>query len=108
VRDLGSEQYLNRLHEFFVQQFGSNSSTSLLRSELEHLAVFLRRLNDMASKGVHAQVSALEARQGLVGVYMFLSNVIAKLDSPRTGEDQGIGRDAAGPDSRDLPCVRRA
>jgi hypothetical protein len=50
---------------------------------LDHLAVFLRRLNDVASKGVHAQVSALEAaRQGLVGVYMFLSNVIAKLSAP--------------------------
>jgi hypothetical protein len=82
VRDLGDEQYLNRLHELCVQQFDSNSSTSLLRSEFEHLAVFVRRLNDVASKGVHAQVSALEARQGLVGVYMFLSNVIAKLSVP--------------------------
>lgn len=79
VRDLGAEQYLNRLHEFCVQQFDADSSTSLLRSELEHLAVFLRRLNEVASKGVHAQVSALEARQGLVGVHMFLSNAIAKL-----------------------------
>jgi hypothetical protein len=82
VRDLGDEQYLNRLHEFCIQQFDSSSSTTLLRSEFEHLAAFVRRLNDVASKGVHAQVSAPEARQGLVGVYMFLSNVIAKLSAP--------------------------
>ena len=78
-RDLGEEQYLNRLHEFCEQQFATGSSKTLLRAELSYLVAFLRRLNDVASKGVHAQVSAQEARQGLVGVYMFLSNVTTKL-----------------------------
>jgi len=82
VRDLGDEQYLNRLHELCAQHFDANASTAMLRAEFEYLAVFLRRLNDVASKGVHAQVSPVEARQGLLGVYTFLSNVIAKLNAP--------------------------
>ncbi len=78
-RTLGDEQYLNRLQEFCIRGFDANASRSLLRAEFDYLAVFVRRLNEVASKGVHAQVTALEARQGLLGVYLFLSNVIAKL-----------------------------
>jgi len=78
-RVLGDEQYLNRLHEFCMRDFDANASRSLLRAEFEYLSAFVRRLNDVASKGVHATVTELEARQGLLGVYLFLSNVIAKL-----------------------------
>jgi hypothetical protein len=83
VRDLGEEQYLNRLHEFCMRQFASSASTSLLRAEFEYPAAFVRRLNEVASKGVHAQVTPVEARQGLLGVYLFLSNVIAMLEASR-------------------------
>jgi hypothetical protein len=82
VRELGEEQYLNRLHEYCMRQSEAGASTSLLRAEFELLAQFVRRLNDVASKGVHAQVSPFEARQGLFGIYLFLSNVITKLNTP--------------------------
>lgn len=81
ARELSDEQYLNRLHEFCLQSFRGTSSSDLLRAEFGLLAAFARRLNDVASKGVHAQVSPLEARQGLLGIYLFLSNVIAKLNA---------------------------
>jgi hypothetical protein len=80
-RDLGDEQYLNRLQEFCIRQFEVSASTSLLKAEFEYPAAFVRRLNDVASKGVHAQVSPLEARQGLLSVYLFLSNLIAMLNA---------------------------
>jgi hypothetical protein len=78
-RVFGDEQYLNRLQEFLATKFGKSSSRDLLRSELEHLSVFARRLNDVASKGVHAEVSPEEAKQGLLGLYMFLYNVTSRL-----------------------------
>jgi hypothetical protein len=76
-RNLDDAHYLNRLHEFCRQGLDSTAD-ELLRAELDLLAVFARRLNDVASKGVHAQVSPLEAKQGLLGVYVFLSNLIAR------------------------------
>jgi len=79
-RKLGEDEYLNRLQEFCFSRIPSTSSGKLLRSEFEVLALFVRRLNEIASKGVHAEVSRLEARQGLLGLYLFLSNLIAKLD----------------------------
>jgi hypothetical protein len=79
-RVLGDEQYLNRLREFVYTTFPRSTSTDLLRAELDHLLALATKLNDIASKGVHASVSAREAKQGLLGLYLFLFNVCQKLD----------------------------
>jgi hypothetical protein len=79
-RTLGDDQYLNRLSEFLATRLGKSSSRDLLKAELEHLAVFMRRLNDVASKGVHANVAPSEAKQGLLGVYLLLYNICSRLE----------------------------
>ncbi|MGA6827855.1 hypothetical protein ACO9S2_09610 [Nitrospira sp. NS4] len=80
VRNLGEEQYLNRLQEFCARQFHGSASNKLLQAELDFFSSFVRRLHEVTSKGVHAEVSHIEARQGLLGAYLFFSNLIAKLD----------------------------
>jgi hypothetical protein len=82
-RPLGEQQFLNRLDEYLAQQFGSSSSAELMRAESALLSTFFRRLNDVASKGVHAHATADEAKQGLVGLYIFLYNVISRLQRGR-------------------------
>lgn len=79
-RKMGKEQYLNRLYEFCSRTYKSSTSNELLVAELNYLLVFARKLNDMASKGVHAEVTSAEAKQGLVGLYLFLSNVLEKME----------------------------
>ena len=64
-----------------------------MRAEVALLATFFRRLNDVASKGVHANVTAQEAKQGLVGLYMFLYNVIGRLQN--ASETPSISRESA-------------
>ena len=78
-RILGDDQYLKRLNEFLITTFQKSSSRDLLKTELDYLSVFAHRLNDVASKGVHAAVSAHEAKQGLLGLYIFLYNVCSRL-----------------------------
>ena len=78
-RLLDEDGYLNRLQEYLARTFAKSSSSDLLRSEFEYLQVFARRLNVVASKGVHADVSPLEAKQGILGLFMFLYNVISRL-----------------------------
>lgn len=80
-RVLDDSKYLNRLQEFCAREFPPSTSTSLFQSELEYFSVFVHRLNSAASKGVHAEVTQLEAKQGLLGLYMLLSNLIAKLSA---------------------------
>ena len=79
-RVLGDEQYLNRLKEFVYTKFPRSTSTDLLRAELDHLLALAKKLNDIASKGVHADVSPAEAKQGLLGLYLFLFNLCQKLE----------------------------
>lgn len=79
-RVLGDEQYLNRLREFVYTKFPRSTSTDLLRAETDHLLVLATKLNDIASKGVHADVSPAEAKQGLLGLYLFLYNLCQKLE----------------------------
>jgi hypothetical protein len=80
-RELGDAQYLNRLQEYLATAFRKSTSQELLQAEYQHLAAFSRRLNDVAAKGVHADVSAHEAKQGLIGLYLFLYNVISRMQT---------------------------
>ncbi len=78
-RVLGDDHYLNRLDEFIARRLTRSTSKDLLNAELNQLTIYVRRLNDMASKGVHASVTLEEARQGLVGLYFFLFNICQHL-----------------------------
>lgn len=74
-RDLGEDKYLNRLREFLAQCSAGSTSKELLKTELDQLGLYTEKINDLASKGVHALVSLEEAKQGLVGLYFFLFNI---------------------------------
>lgn len=77
---LDDAHYLNRLQKFLANGLAKSSSRDLVRAELDLLAVFARRLNAISSKGVHATVSLSEAKQGLLGLYLFMYNVCSHLD----------------------------
>lgn len=79
-RKMGEEQYLNRLHEFCMRILSGSTADEMIKAEIEYLAAFMRRLNELASKGVHSDVSRSEAKQGLIGVYLFLSNIVNRME----------------------------
>lgn len=84
-RVLGEEQYMNRLEEYLRGNIDRSTARELAQAELQVLAAFMRRLNDLASKGVHADVRPEEARQGLVGLYLFLFNISQNLSTTGIG-----------------------
>ena len=84
--DLGEEKYLNRLREFLARRLTNSTSKELLKAELEAFGKFLDRLNNLASKGVHASVALAEARQGLVSLYFFLFNLSQNLSKATESE----------------------
>ncbi|MCX5494247.1 hypothetical protein OSH11_06020 [Kaistia dalseonensis] len=82
-RMLADDRYLDRLHEYLAQHMGSSKAGALAKAELDLLAAFMRRLNSLASKGVHDAVTQAEARQGLVSLFLFLSTVTQTAPSNR-------------------------
>jgi hypothetical protein len=77
---LGKDSYLNRLQEFIHREFSKSTSRELLDADLKNLSTYVRRIDSLASKGVHAEVSQEEAKQSLVCLYFFLYNVIVKIN----------------------------
>lgn len=78
-RLLGEDQFLNRLQEFMSSRLSRSTASALLRHELEQLSLYMRKLNDVASKGVHAEATFAEAKQGLVALYFFVFNLLQHL-----------------------------
>jgi hypothetical protein len=78
-RILDDSNYLNRLQEYLSKKFGKSKSDELLKAEYEYFSNFIRKLDGLASKGVHANVDFAEAKQGLLCLYMFLNNLINRL-----------------------------
>ena len=71
------DKYINRLYAFAKQHGG----TALALEELEALGRALERMNELGSKGVHADVSKEETDVAIVRTYILLSQ-LAKLARP--------------------------
>ena len=79
-RKMGKDEYINRLGEFCTTTFKNSTSDELIQAELNYFMTFIVKLNDISHKGVHSEVNASEAKQGLIGLYMFLFNMIQKIE----------------------------
>lgn len=88
TRTLSADRYLNRMSEFVAREFPPSTSNDLLAAEWELLDRFVRGLYDLASKGTHSRVSRDEANQGLVGLYLFLFNLIAKIQRSKSDDSE--------------------
>jgi len=78
-RKIGKENYKNRLIAFIESKILIGSTKSLLESDLEHLCSRLDAVYDKACKGVHADVSAEEARLTIIQAYIFIGEIARTL-----------------------------
>jgi DNA uptake protein ComE-like DNA-binding protein len=75
-RKLGEEQYINRLWAFLDEHAISGSDKDMAKAHVNYLGSFLQRLNDKASKGVHADVSYNEAVKAVLYTYLTLGDIL--------------------------------
>lgn len=85
-RKVGADNYKNRLVAFIESQLTSNSSYTILETELEHLCSRLDAVYEKACKGVHTDVSAEEARLAIIEGYIVIGEIarLHKLTSQQT------------------------
>lgn len=74
-RKVGTDNYKNRLLAFIETRLTSDSSLTILENELEHLCSRLDAVYDKVCKGVHADVSAEEARLTIIEGYIFIGEI---------------------------------
>ncbi len=87
-RKLGEDQYINRLWAFLDGQLEAGSDKDLAKAHVDYLGSFIQRLNEKASKGVHARVSYEEAVRAVLYTYLTLGDI---LEFAAAGVRQALG-----------------
>lgn len=83
MRDVGPEQYINRIMMFIATAQPRTTGAALLHATIEGLGARLTALNDLACKGVHAEVSVGEARAVVMQTYLVAGEVLELVHTPR-------------------------
>jgi hypothetical protein len=75
-RPLTQTQFVNRLWAFMDRSIESESNRELAKSHVDYLGSWLERTNKMANKGVHAEVSQLEAVKATFHTYLVVADLL--------------------------------
>ena len=74
-RAVGKNEYKNRILAFLDRSSTSRGSVEIIESGLSHLAARLDAIYEKTCKGVHAEVTAQEARLAVINTYLFIGEV---------------------------------
>jgi hypothetical protein len=75
-RTMSEDKYLNRLWQFVTDNLPHESSRRLTQASLAEIGDRLDIVNDLASKGVHADVTAAEVDQCIVQTYLLAGDLL--------------------------------
>lgn len=79
-RTFKANQYINRLWQFMSESIESESNRDLAKMHVDYLGSWLEKNYKMTNKGVHAEVSQLEATRIVFHIYLMLSDILDYLD----------------------------
>lgn len=80
-RKMTDDKYLARLCQFATVKAAGSASREVLIAQIKALGERLDALNDLSSKGVHAQVSAAEVDQCLIQTYLAVGDLLRLADA---------------------------
>lgn len=79
-RKLGEEQYINRLWAFMDETITSDSNRALAKAHVDLVGSYMERTHSMTHKGVHAEVTRLEAVRIALHTYLVIADILSYLD----------------------------
>lgn len=74
-------KFISRLVQFAASRATGSASRDVLTAQIKALGERLDALNDLGSKGVHAQVSAAEVDQCLIQTYLAVGDLFRLADA---------------------------
>lgn len=86
-RTFKANQYINRLWQFMSESIESESNRDLAKMHVDYLGSWLEKNYKMTNKGVHAEVSQLEATRVVFHMYLMLSDILDYLDPSQIGNN---------------------
>lgn len=79
-RTFNQGQYLNRLWRFMDISIESKSNKEMAKTHVDYLGSWLSAEYALACKGVHAEVTQIEATKAVFHIYLMLSDLLDYLD----------------------------
>lgn len=80
-RTFKQNQYVNRLWQFMHEAIQSDTNKTLAKAHVDYLGSWLERNNKATNKGVHDEVTQLEATKFVFHIYLMLADLLEYLDS---------------------------
>ncbi|MCG9493624.1 helix-hairpin-helix domain-containing protein [Acinetobacter pittii] len=77
-------QFVNRLWQFMNDSIESDSNRDLAQTHVNFLGSWLEKTNKLTNKGVHDDVSQLEATKAVFHLYLMLADLLDYLDPSAT------------------------
>lgn len=75
-----AHQVVNRLWQFMNDSIASDSNRELAQMHVNYLGSWLEKANKITNKGVHDEVSQLEATKAIFHIYLMLADLLDYLD----------------------------
>ncbi|MEG0181768.1 MAG: helix-hairpin-helix domain-containing protein [Peptostreptococcaceae bacterium] len=79
-RLLGQQNYINRIWAFMDKSIQSSSNKEMAKAHVDYLGVWLQRAHKISNKGVHTDVTKLEATKAVLHIYLILGDILNYLD----------------------------
>lgn len=76
ARVLDESKFVNRLVQYVAETVGKHENGAVVQASLEDVGARLGALNDLASKGVHAEVTTYEVDTCVVQTYLVVADVL--------------------------------
>jgi len=80
-RKLGEKQYINRLWAFMDENIASASNKVLAKAHVDLVGATLQQTYGSTNKGVHAEVTRLEAIRIVLHTYLVIGDILSYLDA---------------------------
>lgn len=89
-RPLGKGQYINRLWAFMDAAIESESNRDLAKAHVDYLGSYLERTHKLSNKGVHAELTRIEAVKAVFHAYLVAADILDYLKRDSTAKEKKL------------------
>lgn len=89
-RKVGKAQYKNRLWAFMTDAIKSESNRELAKSHIDYLGSYLEKVHSLSNKGVHANLTKIEAVKAVFHTYLMVADILDYLKKDVSQKDKKL------------------
>lgn len=79
-RSLSTENYINRLWAYMDRNIDSKSNKEIAKAHVDFIGSYLQSLYRITSKGVHSNLTRIEALKAVIHIYLLCSDLLNYFD----------------------------